>query len=96
MDKPFGPFDQTDLQSMSQGLLTHVILPLNQRCGTLNGGTRPAGLGFSQFRLIFGILSPESKTHPKFVALIRKKVKHVWNMVQSSIYSREVDGQNGK
>ena len=37
----------------------------------LSGGARPAGLGFSQFRLIFGILSPETTTHPKLVALVR-------------------------
>ena len=34
---------------------------------------RPAGLGFSQFRLIFGILSPESTTDPKLVELVRNK-----------------------
>ena len=34
---------------------------------------RLAGLGFSQFRLIFGILSPESTTHSKLVELVRNK-----------------------
>ena len=34
---------------------------------------RPAGLGFPQFRLIFGILVPATTTHPKLVALVRNK-----------------------
>ena len=34
---------------------------------------RLAGLGFSQFRLIFGILSPKTTTHPKLVEFVRNK-----------------------
>jgi len=34
---------------------------------------RPAGLGFSQFWLIFGILPPESAIHPKLIELVRNK-----------------------
>jgi len=34
---------------------------------------RPAGLGFSQFCLIFGILVPATTTHPKLVEFVRNK-----------------------
>ena len=34
---------------------------------------RPAGLGFSQFWLIFGILVPATTTHPKLVEFVRNK-----------------------
>ena len=34
---------------------------------------RPAGLGFSQFCLIFGILVPATTTHPKLISLVRNR-----------------------
>ena len=74
--RPFGPFNQTNLKSIVSRQCEDVTSLLDQRHITVCRGARQAGpcLSFSQFRLIFGILSPESTTHPKLVELVRNNI----------------------
>ena len=73
MPMPFGPFDQTDIQSIMQRHCRRVTLPLDRRFGLVCGGARPVGLGFCPILFIFGALIPDIRTHPKLVKLIRNK-----------------------
>ena len=53
-----------------------ITLPLDRRRGTVCGGARTAGLGEADrpgILPIYGMCSPEIKTHPKLVELVRIK-----------------------
>jgi len=51
----------------------YATLPLERSRECVLRGARPAGLGFCPNLLSFGTPTPEIKTHPKLVELVRNK-----------------------
>ena len=53
--------------------LEFMTMPLHRRRGRVCRGAGPAGLGFGPNSSLFVMYSPEIRTHPKLVELIRIK-----------------------